>query len=196
MKNDQRSLTIGRKLGWAGMVGTTRMQQAVLSVTRTRALEVNERKGGVNVNVRTGLNEQERMGTVANVVGKGAGLEEVVRVGEVVVRSGERKAAVDNTGVPVVEDELNLGIKVQCPIEREVSGTSLYVRKYMDMFVEKFANGMEEDDGPAFQKFVEEHTHNQSTYSVNKDEPVKEVAPDQKLPSSEEDPPLDVAVTG
>ncbi|GAU45884.1 hypothetical protein TSUD_401090, partial [Trifolium subterraneum] len=40
----------------------------------------------------------------------------------------------------------------------------------VDMFVEKLAKGMEEDDGMAFQKFDEEHTLNQSTFSVNKEE--------------------------
>ncbi|GAU51343.1 hypothetical protein TSUD_13210 [Trifolium subterraneum] len=44
----------------------------------------------------------------------------------------------------------------------------------IDMFIEKFAKGMEEDDCMAFQKFAEEHSHNQFTSSVNKEEPIRE----------------------
>ncbi|GAU33558.1 hypothetical protein TSUD_143500 [Trifolium subterraneum] len=131
--------------------------------------EVTVHKGGVDVNMRAEPKTKERNGT---------GPEEELRVGEVVVRLGEHKTKVDHKEFPAEYDNQNLGVKALLPAEKEASGTSVYVlNNQVDMFVEKFANGIEEEECVACQKFDVEHTLNQSTSSINKDEPVREVVP-------------------
>ncbi|GAU41268.1 hypothetical protein TSUD_349080 [Trifolium subterraneum] len=190
-----------RKEAWLGRDGGYNSEVA--------GCEVTDRKGDVDVNVRTGPNAKERNGTVVNTLQKCAGPEK--------------------EGAPTEDDNLNLGLKGMMAFKRVVwvqlyATSALEVVKRRESLLvdgvmvevqimeewgytlgedaclvdeeceEKFANGMEEDDCLAFQKFSEENTHNQSTFSVNKDELVREVAPNQKPPSSEEDPPLDVVV--
>jgi hypothetical protein len=92
--------------------------------------EGSERKGGVDGNEKAGLIAKERNATVMNTLQKGADPEKEVRVGEVVIRLGERKKKVDRTGGPVEDDNQNLGVKVLRSVEKEVSGTSVYIRKY------------------------------------------------------------------
>ncbi|GAU36247.1 hypothetical protein TSUD_214440 [Trifolium subterraneum] len=146
-------------------------------------------------------------------------MEDELRVGEVVVRLGENKSKVVRKRAPAEDNNQYLGVKELHPAELEASGTgedaclfdeesdevnshndivvehdALEASHQVDMFVEKFANGLEEEDCVALKEFADEHTLNQSTSSINKDDHVKEVVPNQKSPSVEEDPPMDEAV--
>ncbi|GAU49411.1 hypothetical protein TSUD_407260 [Trifolium subterraneum] len=89
-----------------------------------------DRKGGGEGNERAGLITKERNGTEVNTLQMGAGLEEEVRVGEVVVRLGERKTNGTRAGAPVEDVIQNPGLMALRHVEQEASGTSVYVRKY------------------------------------------------------------------
>ncbi|GAU45923.1 hypothetical protein TSUD_280640 [Trifolium subterraneum] len=106
MELHHRIMTIEGTIGRARTVDTCLLVWEVRRVTKLKVI--------------IGVNQRQ----------KGDSSEEVVRVGEVVVRLRELKTKVDRRGVPVEEDNLNLGLKVLRPVEKEVPGTRVYIRKY------------------------------------------------------------------